>query len=105
MTDLHKEQAELRYFIDGKVCQYCGKALINLGDGCAHRIPQKKYLIKKYKEKIIHHNFNLVPTCSKHNSKYLIEFNLNKLDILLNLIENRNDEFLTTKEINQLLEK
>lgn len=43
----------------------CGKSVYTYGTPqIAHRIPQRKHLIKKYGKEIIHHPANLVSTCS-----------------------------------------
>lgn len=103
MTEYHKTQASIRYFIDGKNCLICGKALRGLGDGMAHVIPQKKYLLKKYGAKIIHHNMNLRPSCMRCNSKWLIEGKPHKMNKLIQLIIERGDEYLTVNEIEEVI--
>lgn len=49
---------------DGFRC-VCGKSVYAYGTPqLAHRLPQRKHLIKKYGKDIIHHPVNLVSTCS-----------------------------------------
>ena len=56
---------------DNFTCQVCNKSL---HDNCrpqlAHIIPQRKWIIKKYGDDIIHSEYNLLSVCSlKCNSK------------------------------------
>ena len=44
-------------------CEVCGKAVPMERGQLAHRIPQRKHLVAKYGEGIIHHHFNMAWTC------------------------------------------
>lgn len=72
----------------GWICEVCGKSLNHYGTPqLAHRIPQKKYLLKLYGEEVIHHRLNLAPVCSLEcNSAVLIEGNIEKREYLLDRI-------------------
>jgi hypothetical protein len=104
MTNYHKQQAEIRYSIDGRICQVCGQSLTSFfGAGLAHRIPKTKINIRKFTEKIINHNCNLVPTCMDCNSKVLIDNKPTRKIHLIGLISSRGNELFTTKEINRMI--
>lgn len=44
-------------------CEVCGRPVSENDVQLAHRIPQRKHLIKKYGKDVIHHSCNLVATC------------------------------------------
>lgn len=57
---VYKEtQYRKAYEIHNGRCVNCGKRACQI----AHRIPQRKHLIKRYGFKVINHNFNLYPAC------------------------------------------
>jgi DNA-directed RNA polymerase subunit RPC12/RpoP len=99
MTKYHKQQAEIRYNIDGYICQKCGKQLNMLGSGLAHRISKSKANIKKYGEKIINHNFNLVPSCLECNSSFLIDNKDRHIKNLLKLYKTYKDNMLIASKL------
>lgn len=47
----------------GFSCEVCGRPVSEADVQLAHRIPQRKHLIKKYGKGVIHHPCNLVATC------------------------------------------
>ena len=57
---------------DGWRCKRCGRRLAMEGitPQLAHRIPQRKYNIKKYGKEVIHHPMNLVAVCSLNHNAY-----------------------------------
>lgn len=50
-------------------CYFCGRDLNTCHYQLAHRIPQKKWAVKKYGKEIIHHRLNMVLTCAPCNYK------------------------------------
>jgi len=59
--------AQTRFMLwnrSGGRCEVCGKRLDFETFQMAHRIPQRKWLLKKYGKSIIHHPKNLAATCS-----------------------------------------
>lgn len=48
----------------GGMCEVCGEDLSWATFQMAHRIPQRKWLLKKYGKEVIHHHMNLAATCS-----------------------------------------
>lgn len=46
-------------------CEVCGDPINRDTFQLAHRIPQRKHLLKRYGKKIIHHATNLAATCSE----------------------------------------
>ena len=95
------DQYKIRYEIDQYVCQKCGRPATQI----AHRIAQTKASIKKYTEKIINHNYNLVPVCGLEcNSHFNIGNNPGKIKKLINIIKNSPDKNLKSSYINHLLE-
>jgi hypothetical protein len=97
-------QAGIRYALDGMFCLECNLPLLKLGDGLAHRLSKSKVNLKKYGERIINHNFNLCPACFKDNQKFLIDNKPMRIIKLVNLIRERGEERLTSREINKILE-
>lgn len=103
MTKYHIEQAKIRYDIDGQICQICGCNLQNKsGSGLAHRISNTKKN-KCFGQKMLNHNFNLVPTCVLCNQKMLLDNKPQKKVILYSLIKDRGYKKLTSQEINNFL--
>lgn len=47
----------------GYQCEVCGRPICEADVQLAHRIPQRKHLVKKYGKSVIHHPCNLVATC------------------------------------------
>lgn len=47
-------------------CEVCGNPLTDDTVQLAHRIPQRKHLLKRYGKEIIHHSLNLAATCSEN---------------------------------------
>jgi len=74
MSLYKEEQREICREKANYMCQICAKnGKFNRGNQCAHMIPQKDWIIKKYGSKIIHHHSNLEYVCStKCNSKAMI---------------------------------
>lgn len=101
MTRYQLEQYQIRYAIDGEVCQKCGKP----AECIAHRIARTKVNYKIYGKYIIDHNINLTPSCLKDNSYFNIGMNPNKCNKLVNLIKRyySNYTFLDCKEIERIL--
>lgn len=59
--------AQTRYLVwnrAGGHCEVCGELLHWNSFQMAHRIPQRKWLVKKYGKAVIHHPDNLAATCS-----------------------------------------
>ena len=53
------------YQRDGYRCQSCGGSVFRYGTPqLAHKVPQRKHVVKRYGEAAIHHPLNLVATCS-----------------------------------------
>jgi hypothetical protein len=49
-----------KYLEQNGVCAYCGQDLLATDKvELAHRVPQRKYLLKKYGKEIIHHPLNM----------------------------------------------
>jgi len=66
MSLYKEEQYQISYAKHNWSCQVCG----NPANQIAHLIPQRKWLIEKYGERVINHNDNLLPACSlKCNDK------------------------------------
>ena len=72
-----KQERRIKMFMAADwTCKVCGKPLQEGTPQLAHRIRQSKQNLKKYGEEIMHHNFNLVATCSlKCNGRVDITFN------------------------------
>lgn len=45
-------------------CEVCGEPISYFGYQMGHRIPQRKYFIKRYGQEVIHHYMNFAATCS-----------------------------------------
>ena len=77
MNEIQKHDANLKKFhawINAYMrCQVCGKHLEFYNCELAHRIPKHKKYLKKYGPEIIHHPLNMRITCSKCNSRVLID--------------------------------
>ena len=69
MTEREQDQlSETRVHIlnrSGWMCENCGAQLTSAGFQLAHRIPQRKHLLKKYGKKVIHHPLNMAAVCSE----------------------------------------
>ena len=103
-TKLEKEyrqqQCELRYNIDQGKCQVCGLFRKTL----AHRICKSIVNIKKYGWYIIYHNFNLAIACNgEHNASFNIGMKDIKCQKLIELINTRGNEKLTSKFITRYI--
>lgn len=103
VTEKQIEQYEIRYKIDGQICQKCGTPLKGLGDGMGHRIARTKTNYKIHGAHIIDHNCNLVPACIKCNDHYNIGFKIKRCDLLVKLIEKFPNAVFTTREINDYI--
>jgi hypothetical protein len=103
-TGLEKEyrsrQCEIRYSIDQGQCQVCGLPRKTI----AHRICKSDVNIKKYGWDVIYHNFNLAVACNDdHNASFNIGMKDIKCQKLIELIDKRGDEELTSKFITRYI--
>lgn len=62
MTEEYREMRRRLYIRAEGRCEVCGAPLNDYFE-LAHRIPQRKHLIKKYGKDVIHHPLNLRVTC------------------------------------------
>lgn len=86
-------QYEIRYQIDQSRCGKCGLPAIHM----AHRIAATKVNIKKYGWEIIQHCFNLIPACClEHNDFWNIANKPERCKKLVDLINTRGEELLTS---------
>ena len=60
MNKYKEDQYRIAYEDHAGRCVNCGERATQI----AHRIPQRKHLIKKYGFKVVNHNINLLPACS-----------------------------------------
>jgi len=51
-----------KWYEQGGICPACGEFLAVQEAELAHRIPQRKYYLKQYGPRVIHHPLNLVLT-------------------------------------------
>jgi 5-methylcytosine-specific restriction endonuclease McrA len=77
------ELKDKKYLEQNRKCAYCGKLL--LGARCSqlgHVLPQRKWIITKYGEEIIHHELNmkLVHACDRCNSG--VQMSPNKTELV-----------------------
>jgi len=74
MSNYKEDQRQLCRERDNFLCVICKEnGIIKRGTQCAHIIPQKKKLIKKYGAKVIHHHSNLKYVCDLDcNAKAMI---------------------------------
>jgi len=99
MTLFKESEYRRRYNIEEGHC-FCGMPATQM----AHRLCQSKMFIKKYGEKMIHHNFNLVPTCGlEHNSTVNVSNRPQVERKLIKLIKTRRDDILTVRAINEII--
>jgi len=99
MTQYAKDEYNKRYEIDGLLCMFCEKP----AECIAHRINNNVVNNKKYGEKIISHNINLVPSCQKCNSYFSLGNKSKKIEKLVEIIKNNIHNQLTYYEIEELL--
>lgn len=66
------ERRQQRIIDANYTCQVCGKRFPESELQLAHIIPKHLRYIKKYGKKVIHHDLNMVVTCSKCNSSVLL---------------------------------
>lgn len=62
MIDIGSVKMALYYGQD-RVCAYCGKPITPYESEIAHRIPQRKHMIRRYGKDVIHHPDNLALVC------------------------------------------
>lgn len=100
MNDKQRYQYNIRYELDKRQCQKCGKAAKQM----AHRIANTKTNRKVYGN-IIDHNENLVSVCSLDcNGTFNIGNNPVKSAKLIAII-NEKVHYIKTNEINRRLDK
>ena len=100
MTQNQIKEYQIRYALDNYVCQKCG----NRATQIAHRIAKTKTNYKVYGKDVIDHNFNLVSVCCLScNSFYNIANRPLKAERLVNLINERGNENLTSEVINDII--
>ncbi len=62
--ELELHELKMRIAMDqGGLCGVCGKPMTPSGTQLAHRIPQRKHLIRMYGKRVIHHRMNMVAVC------------------------------------------
>lgn len=67
------EQKERMYNKAKGRCHFCSKRLPFTEAQLAHIIPKHKKYLSKYGADIIHHEYNMLITCDKCNSKALLD--------------------------------
>ena len=90
---------KIRIRDEGKCQGDCGGP----GKEVAHRIAQSEVNKKKYGEEIVHHEFNLVYSCSAENSSFNIGNNPGKVARLIKLIEELGEEYLPAKDVTEYI--
>jgi hypothetical protein len=95
------KQYEIRMNIDNFVCQYpnCTMHVNTMG----HRIKQDTSNKKVYGWEIIQHNFNITVSCSQHNSYFDLGIKTEKIKRLVNLVQERGNERLTSEVITRII--
>jgi len=77
MTALEKQEANERkveaYFKARCRCLECGISISLPACHWSHRIPKTKGYLEKYGDAVINHPMNMVITCSKCNSRVLLD--------------------------------
>lgn len=78
------ERKQQRIINSRNRCEVCGKYFANERLQLSHIIPKHKAYLKKFGAEIIHHDYNLILACEKHNSSVMLNpnDNLGKLHLV-----------------------